>query len=182
MRRALLILGILSDGDIDWLTAVGNRQTCAPGSFLVREGEPLEAFFVLLEGRLSVRTKARPDEELNSLLPGEIVGELSFLDSRPPSASVVADGESTVLSVPRNKLSAKLDSDPMFAARFYRSLSVFLAHRLRRQTFARDGDLGVSMSLSEDEEVSDEIDPALLDSISLGAKRFEYLLSRTSGA
>lgn len=181
MRRALLILGILSDGDIDWLAAAGNTQKLPPGSLLVQEGKPLKALYVLLQGRLSVRAETRPDEEINRLLPGEVVGEVSFLDSRPPSASVVADGESTVLAVPRTKLSAKLDSDPMFASRFYRSLGVFLAHRLRLSTDF-DAVAGISNSLSTEEEVSDEIDPELLDSISLGAKRFEYLLSRSSAA
>ena len=42
-----------------------------------------------------------------------------------------------VLAIPRTSLSERL-MDPCFAARFYRSLAVFLAHRMRN-TVARLG-------------------------------------------
>jgi len=70
--------------------------------------------------------------EIAVLEQGELVGELSFLDSRPPNATVTAARETTVLAVPRWKLDAKLEEDAEFAARFYRALGVLLANRLRK--------------------------------------------------
>jgi CRP/FNR family transcriptional regulator, cyclic AMP receptor protein len=59
------------------------------------------------------------------------MGEMSFVDQAPPSATVQAMEPSFVLDIPRRRLNAKLAEDAGFAARFYRALSMFLAARLR---------------------------------------------------
>lgn len=179
MRKALFILGDLSDSDIDWLAAAGTKRQVAEGAVLVQEGKRLSEVYILLDGRLSVRLSGRA-EELNVLLPGEFIGELSFLDSRPPSATVVAATRSTVAAIPRDQLSAKLEQDTAFAARFYRALGIFLAHRLRRLTV-----LSMRSGEPDDEDrgmdADDEIDPELLDSVNLAAKRFEWIRSHLRG-
>ena len=43
--------------------------------------------FLLLDGLLTVRIGEKADFELAKLYPGEITGEISFLDSRPPNAN-----------------------------------------------------------------------------------------------
>jgi CRP-like cAMP-binding protein len=172
MRKALFILSNLSDSDIDWLAATGRRERVGEASVLVQKGEPATAVYMLLDGRLSV--VAENGQQLNTLLPGEIVGELSFLDSRPPTASVVTEIESVVLAIPRDKLSTKLDRDTAFAARFYRALGVFLAHRMRQLLSGAQ----YAESLSDEDEMADELDPAVLDSTALGARRFEFLIER----
>ena len=177
MRKALFILGDLADNDLDWLVAVAKKQDLREGSVLVREGVPSEHVYVLLGGRLSVRVDAHKHEEINVLHPGEFIGELSFLDSRPPSATVVAAVDSTVAAISRDELSVKLERDTAFAARFYRALGVFLAHRLRRQT-ARAAAPGNSDHLSDEVSAEDEIDPELLDSVALAATRFEWFQKR----
>ena len=178
MRKVLFIFSDLTDADVDWLAAVGKRKAFPTGSVLIEEGNPIDEVYVLLEGELSVRVKARGDDPIAILHQGEIVGELSFLDSRPPLATVAALTDSVVLAIPRDQLSTKLDRDPSFAAHFYRALGVFLATRLRN-TMAGVG-YGTSDSLEADEQSVDEIDPELLESISLAAKRFEVLLNRFS--
>src|SRR5438309_6673661 len=107
MRRVLFIFGDLSDGDIEWLAAAGERKTFPKGSVLVEQGKPIAEIYILLEGQLSVAV-ASPSKSvtINTLQKGEIVGELSFLDSRPPSATVSAAVDSSVLAISRDKLSA----------------------------------------------------------------------------
>ncbi len=177
MRKALYILGDLSDADMDWLAETGQRQEIAPESVLIQRGEAIADVYILLEGRLSVRIDGHNSREINVLLPGEFIGELSFLDSRPPSATVVAATSSVVVAISRDKLDIKLRDDTAFAARFYRALGVFLADRLRRLTpsekQAGDTDASASGETSED-----EIDPQLLESVSLAGKRFEWFQSR----
>ncbi|MCH8147101.1 MAG: cyclic nucleotide-binding domain-containing protein [Planctomycetes bacterium] len=177
MRKALFILGELSDGDMDWLAEAGQRQEIAPDSILIQRGEPNADVYILLDGRLSVRIDGRDSQEINALLPGEFIGELSFLDSRPPSATVIASTNSVVAAISRDQLETKLRDDTAFAARFYRALGVFLAHRLRRLTLQGAAEPG-SEAQSADEMADDEIDPRLLESISLAGKRFEWFQSR----
>ena len=177
MRKALFILGELTDGDMDWLAEAGQRQEIAPESILIQRGEPIADVYILLDGRLSVRIDGRDSQEINALLPGEFIGELSFLDSRPPSATVIASTKSIVAAISRDQLVIKLRDDTAFAARFYRALGVFLAHRLRRMTL-QGTEASDSGSHPAGETAEDELDPQLLESISLAGKRFEWFQSR----
>lgn len=174
MRKVLYILADLSDSDMDWLADVGQRQTLHVGEVLIRQGEPTSHMYILIDGQLDVR--AGNDATIATLQQGEVVGELSFLDSRPPSATVVAGSDATVLAIDRTALSRKLKADDAFAAGFYRALGVFLASRLR-QTMASMGFAGGN-ALDDSVEDPDELDPALLDSVALAGKRFERLLDR----
>src|SRR5688572_12820746 len=174
MRKVLFIFGDLSDGDIEWLAVTGERKSFPKGSILIQEGEPIGEVYILLDGQLSVLVQASRNEKIATLQTGEIVGELSFLDSRPPSATVAAATDSIVLAISCDKLRAKLERDTAFAAKFYRALGVFLADRLRNTMQG----LGFGKSLRVEDQAADEIDPAVLDSVSIAAKRFELLVER----
>jgi CRP/FNR family transcriptional regulator, cyclic AMP receptor protein len=173
MRKALYFLGILDDSDIDWLIANGTKREVSPGTFLVEEGKPLDAVFLVIDGRLSVSAGALGGREIAQLMSGEVVGEMSFVDSNPPSASVRAIDRTFALSVPRTQLRMKLDSDSLFASRFYRAIAVFLADRLR-STVTTLG-YGSDQVLQQDRVYADEIDPDTLENISLAGARFDWI-------
>ena len=126
MRKVLFILSELADSDVDWMVDNGTKKHCARGAVLIEEGKPIEELFLLLDGHLSVTIAGGGGQEVPRLGSGEILGELSFLDSRPPAATVTAFEEATVLGIPRTRLTEKLREDTGFAARFYRALGVFL--------------------------------------------------------
>jgi CRP-like cAMP-binding protein len=134
MRKALFFLGILADSDVDWMISVSERRKIPAGVVLIHEGQPADAVYNVLEGMLAVSVAALDGREIARLKCGDIVGEMSFVDSRPPSATVAAVEDSAVLSVPRALLATKLEQVD-FAARFYRALSVFLADRLRNTVY-----------------------------------------------
>lgn len=170
MRKALYLMGILNDADLEWIAANGRRRNVAAREILIREGEPVDALFILLDGSLEVSTRGR---HVATLLAGEVVGEITFVDSRPPLATVTGGQTSRVLAIPRSALNDKIAADPWFASRFFRSLAFFLAARLRSTT-AR---LGYGEAGQEQSD-GDEIDMDILDSISLATIRFDKLLKR----
>jgi len=176
MRKALLYLGILNDSDIEWMIAAGVKQEVAPSEVLISEGKPISALFVVLDGKFSVVVGSLGNREVARLQAGEVVGEMSFVDSRPPSATVRALERSVVLAIPRNVLTAKLAQDPLFASRFYRALAVFLSDRLRG-TVAVLG-YGSGTLIDDNALYSDEIEGAILDHLSLGGARFDWLQRR----
>jgi CRP-like cAMP-binding protein len=135
---------------------------------------------VLLDGQLAVSIGGSQGKEVARLQSGEILGELSFLDSRPPSATVTALTEISVLSIPRSLLSVKLEEDLGFAARFYRALGIFLASRLRRtqKTLGYESE----RILDDESEHEDELDPELLDNVALAGARFDWMMRRLRGA
>lgn len=179
MRKALFFLGILDDSDLDWMIANGLREEVSASSVLIREGEQLEALYIVLDGAFSVTVAALNNQEVARLLCGEVMGEMSFVDSRPPSATVTAVEDSWVLSIPRDRLDDRLGEDPGFSARFYRSLSVFLADRLR-STIGRLG-YGEEDSMDQDSEYEDELDLDVLDKVGLAGARFDWMLRRLRG-
>src|SRR5262245_17164356 len=142
------------------MIAAGTKREVAPGSVVIQQGHPINEMFVVVDGVLSVRTDKTATADIARLRSGEVVGEMSFVDSRPPSASVQATEPSVVLAIPRSVLEKKLSNDIHFAARFYRSLAVFLSDRLRSTV----GLLGYGRI---DAERDDEVAPDTLDNLAL---------------
>src|SRR5438309_8388014 len=117
MRKALYFLGILNDSDIDWLVTAGTRREIAAGISIINEGIPLDALFLVIQGAFSVQVAALGEKQIARLMAGEVMGEMSFVDSGLPSATVKAAEASTVLSIPHRRLNARLAKDDGFAAR-----------------------------------------------------------------
>lgn len=178
MRRVLYVFGLLTDGDIEWLLQAGRKVVLAAGTRLVEQGKPVDSLYVVLSGQLSVHVEGRERRELRRLGCGEMVGELSFLDSRPPTATVEAVEASSVLAVPRAAIDRKLREDDGFGSRFYHALGVTLAVRLRSATEGYvDGG-----SLADDANYGDELDPEELDRASLAGVRFDWVLRKLGAA
>lgn len=174
MRKVLVILGQLWDEDVEWLAAAGRRVRFGPGEVLIRQGCPVDSLFIVLDGHVAVGIDGLG--ELARLGSGEILGEMSMVDSRPPAATVTAADEVVVLGVSKDRLIAKLDTDFAFAARFYKALATFLSGRMR-DTVIRLGD-GGSGRPGKDEETDGEINLAILDNLHLAGGRFDRIIKR----
>lgn len=176
MKKALYMLAAFSDRDFDWLLTAGKRKNVPAKGVLIREGEPTDALYVVLRGTLAVCVEAMGGEEIARLSRGEVVGEMSFIDTRPPSATVKAIEDSVVWSIPRMKLAAKLLQDVEFACHFYHSIAVFLSDRLRDTVsrFGYDKD-----QLSDDES---GVNPQVIDNLDLAKVRLDWLLNRLLGS
>jgi CRP-like cAMP-binding protein len=180
MRKVLFLFGQLSDDDVEWMTRTGSKRFLPRGEVLIRQGLPVEAVFIVLEGRLAVwlTGKDGQEREIARLNAGEIVGEMSFVDSRPPSATVRGLEDSTVFAVAKSALSAKLAADLGFAARFYRALAIYLATTVRERHRALGYASGGATAVPEDDDEADELDATVLDGVSLAGERFERLAKR----
>ncbi len=176
MRKALYILGILDDTDVDWMMHHGAKRRVSSGTVLIEQGKPDEWLYFVMRGSFVVYTREVP--HIGSLRAGEVIGEISFVDSRPPTASVRAEVDSEVGAVSRRALTEKLEEDTAFSARFYRSIAVFLADRLR----TTDRSLG-AQKLELDEEIEDEeeLAPHLLGNVTMAGARFAEMQRREWG-
>jgi CRP/FNR family cyclic AMP-dependent transcriptional regulator len=172
MKKVLFILGELSDDDIDWLVEAGRREEIPAGTVLIHEGQAVDTLYVLLDGTLVVSTAVLGDKEIAKLSSGDVVGEMSFIDDRPPSATVRALDRSLVLSIPQAELARKLHQDVGFGSRFYRALAILLSSRLR----------GTVQQLGYSRDKASEEDGAVLesnsDSVAIAEVRFDWLLRR----
>ena len=64
--RDVPIFASLADGDLRWLVARGTETTLDSGAVLFREGDPADAFHVILDGELRV-TKLVDGRETESI-------------------------------------------------------------------------------------------------------------------
>ena len=90
MRRALYILGELNDEDIVWMASVGERLTVPADHTLIEAGEPVHSLYLVIEGRLTVSLAGGP--AIAELGAGDVLGEMSLVEKRPPAVSVSRSG------------------------------------------------------------------------------------------
>lgn len=175
MRKALYLLAAISERDFEWLLQVGRSHNIQLGSVLIIEGQPIDALYIVLQGRFSVCVEALEGEEIAQIGSGEVLGEMSFIDARPPSATVRALEDSLVWSIPRLQLAAKLSQDIAFSAHFYQSIAAFLSDRLRN-TVSR---LGYSKEHQPDpgDESVEKLNPQVFGNLELAKARLEWLLN-----
>ena len=97
--------------------------------YLMREGEESHEMYYLSSGTMAVfKRKGDVEQQIGTIYAGELVGEMSFLDEMPRSASVKSVGDCELTVIPKDKMKKYLASQP----KWYRALVQTLLDRLRR--------------------------------------------------
>ncbi len=133
MLEVLSLFKDLHDDDIHWILQSGQEQQVISGTVIIQEGKQPEALWFVLEGLVSVSTSLAGPGPLALLGPGELLGEISFLEDSPATATVTAAENTLLLCLPRARLTAQLDEDPWFAQRLYRAFALISSRRLRER-------------------------------------------------
>ncbi|MFL5687770.1 MAG: cyclic nucleotide-binding domain-containing protein, partial [Chloroflexota bacterium] len=123
----------LSPEDLQRIASVAVERWFDEGAALVREGEPGDELFVIVEGRVRVVHRADDGTErtLRTYGEGDHIGELAVLRAQPRVATVVADGGSVrTLVIGGDGLTMILRERPDAAM----AMLATLAERLSTQT------------------------------------------------
>ena len=100
---------------------------------IIKEGRLSQAIYLVRKGMVRVeRAASGRDVAIAFLEPGEVFGEMSFLEGVPTSAAVIAQGEVEVCVLDEPNLYSLLTSVPGLSDRFYQSLAHNLSSRLRQ--------------------------------------------------
>lgn len=100
--------------------------------WIIQEGLIGSTLYVLKSGRARVeRVSASKSVRIATLEPGDVCGEMAFIEKGKASASVVADEDVTAEALDTATLSTLFESFPHVGARFFRSLALILSQRLR---------------------------------------------------
>jgi CRP/FNR family cyclic AMP-dependent transcriptional regulator len=122
----------MSDNDVDFSLLLGRAAPTrffAKGNTIFREGEQGDEFFVVVQGKVEIRSGNRRFETVG---PNGIFGEMALIDDSPRSATVVALTDVTVAPIQEQQFLFMAEHTPFFALRVMR----VLANRLRRQNNA----------------------------------------------
>jgi len=96
----------------------------SPNEYLMREGEESTEMYYLQSGNLAVyKRKGDIEIQIGTISSGELVGEMSFLDKNPRSATVKAMTNSVLVVIPLEKLESTLATVPKWMDALLRTLT-----------------------------------------------------------
>lgn len=129
--RGIRILADMTNDQVDALMSFGEVLRFAPGEKLVKQGEPANALYLLMEGKISAySTDARGNEtHLRTTETGGHFGEIGVLESGVRTATVKAISDCAVFRMDAQQFRNLLKS-PDLAAPLLHGLSRSLAIRL----------------------------------------------------
>jgi len=98
--RQVPLFADISGEDLEQLYEMAETISIPAGELVLREGDPGDSLYVVLDGELEV-TKRQGDQEIQLALyePGQFFGEMALLEQAPRSASVRALRESSLLVI-----------------------------------------------------------------------------------
>jgi CRP-like cAMP-binding protein len=124
------------------LQARGQRRKIARDAVLMYEGDPGDRVVVLLAGRVKVTTVGDDGQEtlLSVRGPGEILGELSFLDDQPRFSTVTTLEPVEILTIASAVFARYLEERPRVALVILRTLSARFRDASRKRVQFRELD------------------------------------------
>ena len=105
------------------------RRDFKAGETIVRRDRRTHGIFLLLRGTAAVQIPSQ--RGARKISPGEVCGEISFLDELQASADVVANENVEAYYLDRAILQSLFELFPHLGSRFYHSLAAILARRIR---------------------------------------------------
>ncbi|HEY1678437.1 MAG TPA: cyclic nucleotide-binding domain-containing protein [Candidatus Sulfotelmatobacter sp.] len=115
----------------DWALVADKaaRRHFKAGQSILQQGKNANGFYIFLKGTATAHIP--PQGPFRTIGPGEVCGEISFLDELPATANVVAKGAVEAYFIDRATLQSLFELFPHLGSRFYRSLATILSRRLR---------------------------------------------------
>ena len=105
------------------------RRQFKAGESIVQRERRTHGIFLILKGTAAVQFASQPT--VVEIGPGQICGEISFLDELPATANVVAKESVEAYYLDRPSLQSMFELFPHLGSRFYHSLAAILSRRLR---------------------------------------------------
>ena len=152
------VVSLLSSLDRKVLDQVMVEHRYTPGEIVVYEGQYGDIAYLIWSGRVAVVQGdfANPSS-VNYRGPGEVVGEMSLIDNKPRSASIVALDDVRLLGIHRNDFFELLQIDPNFST----NMMEILSNRLRAAEEMSRVNTAIGRELSAEVEVLQSENEAL---------------------
>ncbi len=114
------------------IESIGVVKRIAEGAYLIRAGEIDSTLFAVEDGHLDIVGFDNGQQTvLATVGPGDVIGEVSFIDDSPRTVAVKAGEETAVRAWDKRTLSEALAFEPQLLAKFAVAMSELLVERLR---------------------------------------------------
>jgi CRP/FNR family cyclic AMP-dependent transcriptional regulator len=123
----------LTPAEVNVLGALVQLRTLVDAEVLLPEGARDGHLHVVIRGRIDVvKDTAHGRSLLHTLEPGDLVGELSFMDDEPRYAALIASGPTEVLVLDRRDFETLVDREPRVVYKVMRAV-MRVAHKVQRR-------------------------------------------------
>jgi hypothetical protein len=130
--RRIKILASMTDEQLERFAQFMEVEKVPQWSVIVKQGDPGDSMYFILEGELRVRINVMGKETiLATLTAGEFFGDISLFDRGPRSADVVANSDSLVVKISAAALDDLAKEAPEIATPFLRAIGRTLTARIR---------------------------------------------------
>lgn len=130
--RRVKILASMTDEQLERFAGFMEIEKIPQWSVIVKQGDPGDAMYFILEGELRVRMNVMGKETILATLGvGEMFGDISLFDHGPRSADVVANVDSVVARISASDFDALAKEAPDLATPFLRAIGKTLTARIR---------------------------------------------------
>jgi signal transduction histidine kinase len=126
IKKTGLFRGV-PEGQLEEIASAYTEVRLKHGEKLFEENSTDEAMFLILSGELIVSKGLR---QIARLGPGQYLGEMSLIESKPRSASACSAGETVLLKITREQFNKHLADNPGTLAEILRTLSSRIRHDL----------------------------------------------------
>src|ERR1700683_3296087 len=124
------IFADLPDDQIDWFISQSQEVRAKAGDVYIRQGDPADAMYVILEGRLQARGEFAGETITFEVSPGDVTGILPFSRMKQFKVSLRAETDSHALRFPASLFSALVQKMPELTQR----LVGLMSDRIREMT------------------------------------------------
>jgi CRP-like cAMP-binding protein len=132
MLRRVKALAELSDEQLHRFTSFMEPQMARQWTQIVKQGDPDDGMYLVLDGELRVRLMISGKETILATLgAGECFGEIALFDQGPRSADVIANKDSLLLKITSEAFEKLRREAPELSAPILFSISKTLAARIR---------------------------------------------------
>lgn len=135
IKRNYLLHG-LSEEEIGQVAEIAVVKDFSGGDQLVRQFAKDSDLMIILEGFARIATFS--GETIAEAGPGSVIGEMSLVDDKPRSATVISKGPSKVAMIPSEDLWRLMDTRPAIGKTILANISRILCARLRAANMQLD--------------------------------------------
>lgn len=96
-----------------------NKRAYSSGETIFSEGDERDVMYIVLEGEVDIQLHGK---SINTIKPGEIVGEMALIDASSRSADAVASTDCVLVPVNEKQFTFMVQQTPYFALHVMKEL------------------------------------------------------------
>ena len=135
LRDNYLMQG-LSERQISDIATIASVKTFNGGDTIVRQFAKDNDLLIVTHGK--ARINSFSGDVIAEATAGSVIGEMSLIDDKPRSATVLSVGETSAVSISNSDLWRLMDSEPAIAKVILLNVAKILTARLRAANVALD--------------------------------------------